>query len=227
MLLTTSGGLTGGDRLAVSAEVGAGAAATLTSQAAEKIYRSLGSTVIVRVELRVGEGAWLEYLPQETILFDGARLERRTAASVAPGGRLLACETVVFGRFAHGERFTRGLLYDAWRVGRGERLAWADALRLDGDIAAAVAAPAGFANAGALGTVLYVGNDAERHLDRARMLTEDEDCRGGATLVNGILVVRVLARQPAAVRHALARCIAGMREAAAALPPTLPRVWHS
>src|SRR5215469_14189595 len=119
VLLTTSGGLTGGDRVSIVAEVGAGAAATVTSQAAEKIYRSLGPAAAVRVELKVEEGGWLEYLPQETILFDGARLERRTSASVAPGGRLLACETLVFGRFAYGETFTRGLLHDGWRVTSG------------------------------------------------------------------------------------------------------------
>jgi urease accessory protein len=227
VLLTTSGGLAGGDRLAIAAQAGAGAMATVTSQAAEKIYRSLGSTASVTVELTVGEGAWLEYLPQETILFEGARLERRTSASVATGGRLLACETVVFGRGARGESFARGLLHDAWRITSGDRLAWADALRLDGDIAARLAAPAGFGGAGALATALYVGDDAAALLDGARSLTEDGDCRAGATLVNGILIARFLAARPDIVRRAVMRYVAGLRHAAVGLPLTVPRVWHS
>ncbi|HYD98575.1 MAG TPA: urease accessory protein UreD, partial [Alphaproteobacteria bacterium] len=116
VLLTTSGGLTGGDRLAVAVEVAASAAATVTAQAAEKLYRAGEDDCAVDIALTVGPGAWAEWLMQETILFDGARLRRRTAADIAPGGRLLAVESVVFGRAAMGEDFRRGLLHDSWRV---------------------------------------------------------------------------------------------------------------
>jgi urease accessory protein len=227
VLLTTSGGLTGGDRISIAADIGAGAAATITSQAAEKIYRSLGPSATIRVALSVAPGGWLEYLPQETILFDGARLERRTSASVAPGGRLLACETAVFGRAARGETFARGLLHESWRVTCGERLAWADALRLDRDIAAMLAAPAGFDGAGALATALYVGDDAASYVETARALASDEACRSGASLVNGILIARFLAARPTTVRQALAHYIAGMRAAAGALAPVVPSLWQS
>jgi urease accessory protein len=132
VLLTTSGGLTGGDRTNVAVTIEAGARATLTSQAAEKIYRALPATgdARVQVEMQVGPAAWAEWLAQETIVFEGSRLRRSFAADVAPSGRLLAVESIVFGRTAMGEQFDTGLLHDAWRISRSGKLIWADALHL-------------------------------------------------------------------------------------------------
>jgi urease accessory protein len=227
VLLTTSGGLTGGDRLRLAVGVERAAAAIVTSQAAEKIYRSLGSSCTVYVDLTVAAGGWLEWLPQETILFDGARLERRIDATLAVDARLLACEMVVFGRTARNEALTHGLLHDAWRIRRDGRLVWADALRLDDDIAARLAAPAGFGGARASATALYVGDGGEAHLPLARALAEAGEGRGAVSFVNGVLVARFLGPHPDLVRRALMRYIAGMRQAVAGLAPTLPRVWHS
>jgi urease accessory protein len=224
-LLTTSGGLAGGDRLRLSIAVEAGARAVAATVAAEKIYRSLGPEAEVEVMLAVGAGGWLEWLPQETILFDGARLKRRLFADLASGAKLLAAETLVFGRTARGEGFARGLLHESWRVRRDGKLAWADALRLEGDIAARLASPAAFAGARALATAVYVGADAADHLTLARALAESESCRGGATLVNGVLLARFLGTRAEAVRAALARYLSALRRAAGGLPPTLPRLW--
>jgi urease accessory protein len=226
-LLTTSGGLAGGDRLNISIAASAGARAIATTAAAEKIYRSLGPDSRIDIKLTVEEGGWLEYLPQETILFDGARLQRHCIADLAPGGNLLAAEMVVFGRTARGERFTRGLLHDAWRIRVGGKLVWADALRLDGNIAGKLDAPAGFAGATALATAIYGGSAAGDLLPFARELAAEGDCRGGVTLVNGILVARFLNPRADTVRRALARHIASLRNAAAGLPAGLPRLWQS
>jgi urease accessory protein len=226
-LLTTSGGLAGGDRLRLQASIGAGAAATVTSAAAEKVYRSLGPDVASAVTLEIGAGGWLDYLPQETILFDGARLVRRIEARLAPSARLLAAEMLVFGRAAHGERFGRGLLHEAWRLAIGDRLVWADALRLDGDISARLDAPFGFAGARALATVVYAGADAATHLPLARRLTEGADCRAAATLVNGVLLARVFGVDAGEVRRALIRYVTALRQEAAGLPAAMPRLWSS
>jgi urease accessory protein len=226
VLLTTSGGITGGDRIRVAVEVEDGAEAVVTTQAAEKIYRSLDADAAVTVNLAVGAGSWLDYLPQETILFEGARLDRRTEARLAPDARLLACEMVMFGRLARNEELTRGKLHDAWRVRRGDRLVWADALRLDGDVAALLAAPAGFDGARALATALYVGPDGERMMPLARELAESGESRGGASLVNGVLIARFLGPRPELVRRDLMRYVTGLRQGAGRAP-TLPRVWHS
>jgi urease accessory protein len=225
LLLTTSGGLTGGDRLTIAIEAAAGTAATATTATAEKIYRSLGHDCAVGVTLDVGEGAWLEYLPQETILFDAARLRRGLTARVAASGRLLAADMTVFGRIARGERFATGFLDERRRVEIGGRLAWIDAARLDGDIADAIDHPAGFGGAAAFATVIYIGADAERHLTLARDLTEAATCRAAVTLVNGILLARFIG-EPGAVRAGLWHYVAGLRHAAAGLPARLPRVWR-
>jgi urease accessory protein len=211
VLVNTSGGLAGGDRVSVAVSVEAGAAATITTQAAEKIYRSLGPDARVETQLTVGEGARLEWLPQEAILFDGACLDRRLSAAVAPSGCLLACETLVFGRAARGETMTSGRVRECWRIECGGRLAWVDRLGLSGDIAARLGGMS-FGGACAMATAVYAGPDASALLPAARETAEAEG--GGATVVNGILIARLLGAQPGTVRDGLARLVGKLRAAA-------------
>ncbi|MFO1060118.1 MAG: urease accessory protein UreD [Dongiaceae bacterium] len=224
VLALTSGGLAGGDRVAIAVEVGPGAGAVVAGQAMEKVYRTLDAPARMAVRLTVGAGARLAWLPQETILFDGAGLERRTRVDIAPGGRFLGCEAVLLGRTARGERFARGLLLDRWEVAREGRLAWADGLRLDGDVAAAVAAPSGLAGATAVGSVVYAGEDAAGLLALARWELEGAGLRAAAGLVNGLLLARLVGDGPA-LRAALVRLLAALRAAALGGPAALPRVW--
>lgn len=228
VLLTTSGGLTGGDRTNVAVSIEAGAQATLTTQAAEKIYRALPATgdASVRVEMQIGPAAWAEWLAQETIVFEGSRLCRRFAADVAPSGRLLAVESIVFGRTAMGEHFDTGLLHDAWRISRGGKLIWADALHLEGDVRQARSAPFGFGTSVACSTVLYVGADATQQLAEARAILSRCPLPCGATSQDGVMVARIMADDAVELRAAVMQLIAGIRRAAAALPARLPRVWH-
>lgn len=227
VLVTTSGGLAGGDRLRLSVSAAAGAAATVTTQAAEKVYRSLGPDAEVAVTIEVGADATLEWLPQETILFDEARLCRRIGCQVAPGGRLLAVETVIFGRTARGERFRRGRLLDSWRLSRAGRLVWADALSLDGDVEAMLDAPAGLGGAVAVASLLYVAEDAGNHLVLVRRILDSAACRGGSSLVAGALLARLFGEDAAAVRRDLIRLVGGLRAAALGLASDMPRVWNS
>ncbi|WP_426163416.1 urease accessory protein UreD [Sandarakinorhabdus sp. DWP1-3-1] len=224
--ITTTGGLTGGDRIRVELAVAAGAAATLTTQAAERLYRVLPGDADIRIEtaVTVGAGGWAEWLAQEAILFDATRARRSFDAEVAPTGRLLAVESLVFGRTAMGETLRSGRIHDSWRIRRDGRLVWVDALRLEGDIAAQMAAPFGFGDACSSATLLYVGTDAEAHLELARILVAG--CEGGATSFDGLLVVRLLSADAAALRRTVMRLVAGLRAAAGGYAAAMPNVWH-
>lgn len=218
VMLTTSGGVTDGDSLKMAIEIGPQASAVATTQAAEKVYRAAtgGGHCSIDVSVRVAEGAVLDWLPQETILFLGARLKRRTVAEVVPGGSLLACEMVVLGRAASGERFTTGLLLDAWSVRRPGRLVWTDTLRVEGETPSG----AGFGAANALATLIGVWDEPLPFFERARaLLAAEEKVRAGVTVVNGVMVARLLG-EATQVREATIRFLTDFRGR------RLPRVWH-
>lgn len=227
VVVVTSGGLVGGDQLDISVRCGDGSRAMVCGQAAEKVYRSAGADCQVTVSLAASSDAWLEWLPQETILFDGARLHRNTTVDADSSARVLAGELLVFGRRARSERFTRGHLFDRWQVHRGGRLAWVDALRLD-DPEAAFAATASLAGAAAIATLVYVDPSASAALDVARAIAAPLSAAGlefAATLVGGVLIARWLATDAQALRLAFGRFWAMFRHRVAGLPPVLPRLW--
>ncbi len=228
VLLTTTGGLTGGDRLRVDLELDEGARATASTQAAEKIYRALPAEepVSIQTGLRLAPGAWGEWLPQETILFANARLRRRFEAEVAPSARLLAVESFVFGRIASGERFDHGLLQDTWRIRREGRLLWADGIHLSGDVAAVRAAPFGFGTGVASATIVYVAAEANQYIDEVRRVLKSHGGIGTATAFDGLLVVRLVADDVISLRSAVMAVAGGIRHWAAGLPERLPKVWY-
>lgn len=225
-IANVGGGLVGGDRATVDIDLGAGAAALVTTQAAEKVYRSLGPDCRIETRLGVGEGGWLEWCPQETILFDRARLQRSLELDLASGGRAMLGETLVLGRLASGERTGRGLLHDRIEIHSGGHLRWRDVFRLAGDFGEVVDAHAGLAGARAVTTFAYVGPDAPERLDLARELLATAPVRAGVTVVNDVLVARLLGEDPLALRSALAQFWAHFRAVVAGLPPVLPRLWH-
>ena len=159
-LTTTSGGLVGGDRLDIRVRGGDGTAGRVMAQAAEKIYRTTGPEVAISIRLQAEAGAWLEWLPQETIVFEAARLRRTTCVDVAAEARVLCGEMLAFGRAAMGERLTQGLVHEAWEVRRDGRLAWSDVLRLDRNLEGALQAPVCLDGARACASTIYVGADA-------------------------------------------------------------------
>jgi urease accessory protein len=222
-VVNCAGGLAGGDALRQEVRLEAGARATVSTAAAEKVYRSLGPETRVATRLSLGPGARLEWMPQETILFDGARLERRLRADLAEGATLLAAETLVFGRAARNERMRSGALLDAWRVVGPDGLLWADALALPDDPGEALAAPFGFAGAEALGTLLLAGAGAEAGRDLLRAM--GAAAPGGATLPRpGLLLARWLGSAPA-VRASVGTAIVALRAGLLGLAPRLPRLW--
>lgn len=232
VLVNTAGGLTDGDRIETHALWRAGTAAAVTTQAAERIYRSRGGPARVANRLHVEEGATAYWLPQEAILFDGGRLERRLDAEIAEGGGLLACESTVFGRRAMGETVEHGRLLDVWRVRHAGALVFADGLGLAGNIQAALARPALAGGAAAVASVIYVGDRAEAMREPLRDVLGRCACVAGCSVIGPVLVVRMLGMSGGALRrdlvnvlHAVPRLLGvrgpGERMTAAGLP----RVW--
>jgi urease accessory protein len=217
VLINTAGGLTGGDRIDQSIHVAADAAAVVTTQAAEKIYRSLGPDV--RIATRLAVDGRLDWLPQETILFDGGRLDRSLDIEVAAEARLLALDWLVLGRAARGERYTKGQVRDRWSLRHDGRLVWADRFRLAGDVAALAARRSLLDGAVALATLVYAAADAAARLEEMRGLLAGLAVRAGVSLRGGVLVCRFLARDAFALRRDVVAVLTAFRGG------PLPRVW--
>jgi urease accessory protein len=217
VLINTAGGLTGGDDVRWSANAGPGTRMVLTTQACERVYRSLGDDARIRTRLEAGPGARLDWLPQETILFEGGRLDRALEVDLAADARFFAVEAILLGREAMGESARGARLRDRWRIRRGGRLIHAEATRLSGadlerDGAALLAGARAFA------TLLYVSDDATHRLDAVRDLLSG---RSGVSAMGERLVVRVLADSGLALRRIISPIIANLSSAGA-----LPRLWH-
>jgi len=220
VLLNTAGGLTGGDRMSLDVTLGDGAEATLTTAAAEKIYRARDGDAAIDVKLALGAGARLAWLPQATILFDASRLDRRTEVDLAADATFLAVEALIFGRQAMGEDVLRGACRDAWRIRRDGVLVFAETFRVHGAIAAALDRPASLAGARAMAMLIYVAADAAGRLEAVRTLLAGARGEAAASAWNGLLVVRALARDG----RTLLGDIAPVAQALSGRP--LPRVWH-
>jgi urease accessory protein len=219
IILNTSGGIAGGDRQTISFAMGENARAAITTQSAEKVYRSDGEIAGISTTLELAHGANLAWLPQETILFDTARLSRRIDVTMAADATLTIKEGVVFGRSAHGERYTRGMFHDRWRIVRDGRLILAEDVRLDGDIAHTLARAATGRGAGAIATIVHVSPTAMSALDAAREALVDSTCDAGASAWTGMLVIRLAGPVPHVVRAASAKVLGAL------LPGISPRIW--
>lgn len=223
VLINTAGGIAGGDRLVYGARFGAGTRAVVTSQAAERVYRSsatdgsLAGEVDTRLDVEAGAAA--EWLPQETILFDHAALSRRLDVEMAGDATALLVETIVFGRSAMGETVSECRLVDRWRVRRGGRLVFADTLRVEGAAAQILAGRATGGGARAFSTVLWVDPRAEGRLDGVRAVLADCGGDAGASCFDGLMVVRLANGSAHDLRADLVRLLLHIREA------DLPRVW--
>jgi urease accessory protein len=218
VLVNTAGGMAGGDRFAIEVAAGEGAQLVVGTAAAEKVYRANGEPTNVSVKLEVAAGAALRWLPQETILFDRVRLDRRIDADLAEGAALLLAEAVVFGRSAMGETVAQGELADRWRIRVGGRLVFAESVRLAGAIANRLAEPASAAGGCAMATVLIVPG-TEAHVEAVRSQAFSGEV--GISAWNGIAVARLVARDGAALRRDLAAVLAALDRG------PLPKLWLS
>lgn len=219
VLINTSGGLTGGDRLAWQVEAGNGADLTVTTQACEKVYRALNGVAAVTTRLSVGNGGFLAWLPQETILFDRGALDRTLDVELSGDARLLAVEPVILGRTGMGEEVIEGHLTDRWQIRRDGRLIHAEALSVIGAFAPVRDAKAGLKGAGAFATVLYAGDDADLKLAKVRAACDDFDI--AFSHWNDKLVLRLVAQTGYELRRKLVPLLRGLMQS------DLPRIWNA
>ncbi len=224
VLINTAGGLTGGDRMAWQAMLGEGTAASLTTQACEKIYKAVDATpATVSVHLDLAAQAALAWLPQETILFERASLSRHIEVDMAAGVRLLMVEPLVFGRRAMGEAISVVRFQDRWRIRSQGRLIHAEDFAIGPDAAPVLSAPVGLGGATAFATVLLVAPDADRHLEAVRRLI---GTTGGASAwrisssTSGKLLARLSAADSYDLRKILVPLIRLLNPQAG-----LPKVW--
>ena len=223
VLINTAGGLTGGDRMDYDIAIGADAHAIVTTQTAERAYRSLGTSAEVTGQLSVDAKATLEWLPQETILFENSSVSRRISADLTGSARLLILESVVLGRAAMGEQLTRVFFKDSWRIRRDGKLVFADDLRLNGDPSDFFSGPATGQGAKAMATLLDCAPDAEDRLDYARSCLESApsgSLQAAASAWNGHLILRFVATDSRSLRLSFMAFLETYRSA------RLPRVWY-
>ena len=220
VFLNTSGGLASGDRLRFAVDLRAGARVLATTQTAERAYRATAAPARAEVALNVGPGAWLDWLPQETILYDGARLERDTTVDLAPDAGCLLLEMVVLGRLAMGERPSRLHLRDRRIVRRAGRTVHHDALALDDDALARMGGAAMTGGAPAMATLAMIAPHAPDLLAAARDALAEPGVTGAASAPPGRLVIRMLAADGWPLRRQINRLLRVLR------PDPLPRIWQ-
>lgn len=217
VFLNTAGGLTGGDRMQIDVAAQPGAHVVLSSQAAERAYRAQpGQIAQSDVSLNVGPGGRIDWLPQETILFDHAALDRRLNVRLAAGATALLVEPIIFGRVAMGETVDTLHLTDQWRIWRDDTLIFADAVRLIGDAKSMMQAAAIADGAGAMATILLAGPQAAGLAERLAL----SPTSGASLIRDDILLVRMLAVDGFALRQQLIPVV----EALSTAP--IPRVWR-
>ncbi len=209
--------MSGGDHFGVAVEVGKDAKLAVLTAAAEKVYRAIGAASQMDVRLRVGEGGSLRWLPQETILFDEARLHRNISVDLDENASLVLAEAVVFGRTAMNEAMKQGELVDRWRIRRGGRLVLAETLRLQGEVERLLARSGAGNGAVALATAVFAPGD-EALVERVRQALEGCAAEAAISAWNGIAVARLCSTDAALLRRDL---ILVLNAAGGALP----RLW--
>jgi urease accessory protein len=217
--INTGGGVAGGDRIETVYELGSATDVVHTTSSAERIYRSDGSPARLDVRIALEGAARLDWLPQQTILYAGARLERRIEVDVAADSRLLMVEVTTFGRPESDEGSAPASLNDQWRVRRNGQLVYAEAVRLSGELTPTLDRPAIAGGARASALVLLVAPDASDLVEPLRRALESETSETGVSAWNGLLAARALAKAPGDLIAALARAIPVLSGRA------LPRVW--
>src|SRR5262245_12751327 len=226
VLINTAGGVAGADRLECSITALPGSSIAVTSQAAEKVYRALREPARILTTLKAHEGAKLAWLPQETIIFNCARLHRTIEIELFSGTELLALEWLVLGRAAHGEVVQAGQITDSWRVKTDGRLSWADSFRITDEIFPQLGRRSLLSNCNAIASLIYFGPDLNKRLEFLRAITPSQGCHYGATLVGGLIVVRFATPESSYLKVALRSFLRQFGSELGMGPFQVPKMWE-
>jgi urease accessory protein len=225
VLINTAGGIAGGDRLEYEISALANASITVTSQAAEKVYRALDEPSRITTKLRAHGSARLAWLPQETIIFNLAKVNRRTEIEVSSGAELLALDWLVLGRAAHGEEMVGGCIRDSWLVKKDGRLIWADTFRAVDDLFSQLYRTALLSDCKAVATLICFGPEPDIRLEVIREVAPRLGCHCAATVVAGLIVVRFAAKASSDLRRAVRDALLQFGPELGGGPFRVPKMW--
>lgn len=228
VLINTSGGLTDGDTFTTHAGWGENTTAIVTTQAAERLYKTREGHATISSNLSVAKNACALWLPQETIMFDHGAYERKTLIDMASSATLLAVETTMFGRAARGEEVNNGWLRETWQVRIDDRLAFADTLALEGDISKQLERRAIANGAKSISTIIFAGQDLGPLRDRVNTLISENNGMGGASNLGPLLIARLFAKDYQPLRKLIMIILDDLLKIATQTNGSsslLPRVW--
>ena len=225
VVVNVAGGIAGGDRLELEVAALGNSQITVTSQAAEKVYRALDQPAQVVTRLRACDAGKLAWLPQETIIFNSARIRRQLEIELSTNTELMVLEWLVLGRTAHGEEVVRGHISDCWRVRKDGRLIWADSFRVAEETFPHLRRRALLSDYNAIATLLYFGPHLDRRLQMLREVAQSLACNCAATMVSGLIVVRLAAEASPDLKVALICMLQQFGRESDPGPFRVPRMW--
>ncbi len=224
------GGVVGGDELKINAQVGDGAQVLLSTPGAAKWYRGNGHISRQRIDIKVSAGASLEWLPQETILFDQANVEFDSCIDLEADARYIGAEILCFGRTASGERFAQGRVRQHLSVRVDGKLLWLEQGSLLGG-SDAMHGPLGLAGYTVCATIISVGGPLKRdvveRLRHACAPLANNVGQFGATQMKSLLSVRFLGNSSEVARQVMLAAWQILRPALLEREATELRIWNT
>lgn len=226
VLINTAGGLTDGDQISVSVDWLPGTHAIVTSQAAERIYKSRQREAVLKTDLKVSAGAQACWIPQETILFDAARYRRETNIQLQKDAEFFGIESLILGRAAMGEKVINGSILEHWNIHLDGKLIFTDRFQvndqLHGDIQAHLNRAAIGRGASAMATLVYAKHDCGERLSEFRSIIDTSTLTGGASCLGPLVLMRLLASSSREIRDVLIRLYKAVHRDTI----DIPRVWN-
>jgi len=228
VIVNTSGGLVSGDKHKININLKNNSKALIFSQSAEKIYKSLNNIEAnINNEIKVGDNSWLEWLPQETILFEDSKLNRNLKIYLSKNSESLVGEIVVLGRLAKGEFTNNIFLKDSISIYKNSKIQWLDIVLFDDELKKAKKSITRLSGANCFFTIVLSSEYVEKYEQVIYKFIKNNilDLTISLTIINDNLVIRGLSEEPLLLRKAFAKIWVFIRSNIKKLPPFMPKLW--